>query len=523
MENTKNWDEIIAEKDARIAELEALVKHYEELFHLAQHRRFCASSEKTNVNQLSYFYNESEVDAAPLSEEPEYEEIRYKRRKRKGKRKDDLSSLPVETINYTLPEDERICPEHNIPLHVMGHEKRQELKVIPARVVVVEHCQEVYSCRVCEKESDHVTIMKAPVPAPVIRGSLASPSAVAHIMTQKFVMCSPLYRQELEWGWFGVRLSRQTMSNWVIKCAFDWLTVIYVKLRIKLLESEILHADETTLQVLCELNRAAQTRSYMWLYRTSGDAVNPVVLYEYQETREAVHPQTFLAGFKGYVHTDGYQVYHSLIAVIIVACWSHMRRKFEDALKVMPAADRKGSNAQKGEAYCTRLFDFERKYAKLTAEERYEKRQVESKPVAEEFFAWAGSIRALPKSLLGEALTYAANQREWLMNVYLDGRLELSNNRAERSIKPFVTGRKNWLFCNTPNGADASAIVYSIIETARENGLKPFEYLKYLLEKLPNITTSEVDALGPWSEEIPEHIKMPTAIKEQETDGKKVS
>jgi len=197
-----------------------------------------------------------------------------------------------------------------------------------------------------------------------------------------------------------------------------------------------------------------------------------------------------------------------------------MRRRFEDALKVMPASERKGSSAAKGEMLCNRLFDFERKYIELSPEERYRKRIIESKPVAEDFFAWVSSLAVLPKTKLGEALTYAVNQRGWLMNVYLDGRLELSNNRAERSIKPFVMGRKNWLFCNTPNGANASAIVYSIIETAKENGLKPFEYLKFLFEKMPNISTSRIDTLLPWGEEMPEYCRMPKIIKKDSFNGK---
>ena len=514
------WEEIVAQKDARIAELEALVKHYEEQFRLSQRRRFGASSEKTLINQMSYLFDEAEATADAQADEPELEEIIYKRRKQKGKRDEDLSALPVEVVEHTLPEEKQICPECGEPLHTMGHDVRRELEIIPAQVKVVEHHQAVYSCRHCEKNSDHVPVTKALMPEPVIKGSIASASAVAHIMTQKFVMYSPLYRQEQEWGRYGVPLSRQTMANWVIRCSDDWLAHIYEKLRLKLLQSELLHCDETKLQVLKEPDRAAQTMSYMWLYRTSGDAVNPVILYEYQQTRAAIHPQTFLVGFKGYIHTDGYQAYHTLADVIIVGCWSHMRRKFEDALKVMPVADRRGSIAAKGEAYCNRLFDFERKYEGLESEERHRKRLTESKPVAEEFFSWANTIAALPKSKLGEALTYAAGQREWLMNVYLDGRLELSNNRGERSIKPFVMGRKNWLFCNKPSGAKASAIVYSVIETAKENNLKPFEYLKFLFEKLPNSTFSEIDSLLPWGDKIPENCKMPNVIGVQ-PNGKK--
>jgi transposase len=521
MDNTVKWQEIIAEKEIRIAELEALVKYYEEQFRLAQYRRFGASSEKTQyLNQISYF-NEAEEVADPEAEEPELdiEEINYTRRKRKGKRDEDLSALPVEVIEHTLPEEEQICPGCDNAMHVIGHDVRRELKIIPAQAAVVEHRRAVYSCRECEKMSEVVPFVKAEMPAPVISGSLASPSAVAYIMTEKFVMFSPLYRQEQNFKRYGIPLSRQTMANWVIRCSEDWLSHIYERLRLELLKASVIHGDETTLQVLREPDRAAQTKSYMWLYRTSGDAARHVVIYEYQQTREACHPQEFLNGFGGYVHCDGYQAYHKLEGVIAIGCWAHMRRYFENALKVMPVAERKGSKAAKGEAFCNKLFKLERTYSKLSAEDRCERRLAESKPVAEQFFAWASSVAALPKTKLGEALVYAVNQKKWIMNFYLDGRLELSNNRGERSIKPFVQGRKNFLFSNTPNGAQSSAVVFSIIETAKENGLKPFEYLEFLLEKLPNTTTGGIDALLPWSDIIPSHCKMPKAKKGRKEDA----
>ena len=240
----------------------------------------------------------------------------------------------------------------------------------------------------------------------------------------------------------------------------------------------------------------------------------PVALYDYRETRHHKHPEAFLEGFKGYLHTDGYAGYHLLPGVTVVGCWAHMRRKFDEALKTVAQDRRPGSPAQQGQDFCNRLFALEREYENLTAGERFVRRQDESKPLAEAFFAWAGRLqqersgRALPKSVLGAALKYACDQRLWLMNVYLDGRLEISNNRAERSIKPFVMGRKNWLFCNTPKGARASAVVYSVIETAKENGLKPFEYLKFLFEAMPNATTGQIDLLLPWGSAVPQRCKV---------------
>ena len=209
----------------------------------------------------------------------------------------------------------------------MGRETRRELKLIPAQAVIVEHVQYVYSCRECEKNACGVPIVKAPMDEPVIKGSFASPEAVAHIMTQKYVSGVPLYRQEQEFERNGIGLSRQTMSNWIVKCSQDWLEPIYDALHEMLCKQKILHADETTLQVLHEPGKAAQTDSFMWLYRTSGDAEMPVVLYDYQPDRKAKRPAEFLKGFKGYLHTDGYSGYHGLPdEVIIVGCWAHARR-----------------------------------------------------------------------------------------------------------------------------------------------------------------------------------------------------
>jgi len=297
------------------------------------------------------------------------------------------------------------------------------------------------------------------------------------------------------------------MANWMVKASTDWLEPIYERLRTELLKNEALHADETTVQVLREPGRKAVTESYMWLYRTGGDTLKPVALYNYQQTRSSSHPKRFLSGWKGYLHTDGYSGYHSLPDVIPVGCWAHMRRKFDEALKGMEPKEIENSAAGKGLDFCNRLFDLERDFKELTPAERLKARLELSRPIADRFFAWIGALNPLPKTLLGKAAHYALDQRKYLMNVYLDGRLELSNNRAERSIKPFVMGRKNWLFCNTPKGAHASSVIYSVIETAKENGLKPFEYLKFLFETMPNTTTDKIDSLLPWSGSLPPECK----------------
>lgn len=510
LEKDKETAEIAALKN-RITELESLVSFYEEQFRISKHRQFGASSEKSEheSDQLSLF-NEVEVNADVFVAEPELVEIEKHYRKIRRSAGDRLpSDLPVEVVEHELPAEEQICPDCGGAMHVMGRETRRELKIIPAQVKVVEHKQCVYSCRHCESHSDHTPILKANMPEPVIRGSYASPEAVAHIMTQKFVMGVPLYRQEQEWNRNGIMLSRQTMSNWLIRCAEDWLKPIYGRLHSHLCEREVIHGDETTMQVLHEQGKKAQSKSYMWLYRTSGDTDEPIVLYDYQPDRKAIHPETFLSGFKGYIHADGYEGYHSLPSnFIVVGCWAHARRKFDEALKGLKKELQKGSTAETGIWYCNLLFRLESKYAKYTAEERYEARMRYSLPLAEDFLLWANSVRVLPKSLVGIAVSYFIGQWQYLKNVFLDGRLEFSNNRAERSIKPFVIGRKNWLFANTPNGASASSLIYSIIETAKENHLKPFDYLVFLLQNMPNATTGKLDDFLPWSVSIPASCRI---------------
>jgi len=310
-------------------------------------------------------------------------------------------------------------------------------------------------------------------------------------------MAVPLYRQEKDWERQGIKLTRQTMSNWLLRATEDWLVPIYDALKVEMLANhDTLHADETTLQVLHEPGKSPQSKSYMWLYRTSGytnkgdKTTFHIVLYEYQPGRHAKYPAKFLQGYKGYLHADGYEGYHALPRdIAIVGCFQHASRKFDEALKSLPPDARKGSDAEKGKLFCVKLFELERSFAEagLSPKERFDKRQSLSKPLMDEFYAWLKTVRALPKMPLGAAKRYALDQRIYLERYLLDARLDISNNRAERSIKPFVIGRKNFLFANTPRGARASAVLYSIIETAKENGLNPHKYLTFIFQKAPSL------------------------------------
>jgi len=490
--------------------LQQQVDYLLEQVRLARRRQFGASSEKSEYDQINLF-DEAEAYAMPLAAEPELCEVEKHARRKRRKQSDRLpEDLPVEIVEHVLPEEEQACPVCEKPLHVMGKETvRRELKLIPAKAVIVEHVRYTYACRNCEKTGTDVPVIKAPMSEPVMKGSFASPEAVAHLMTQKFVLGVPLYRQEQDWARQGILLSRQTMSNWLIRCSKAWLEPIYELLKQRLVTREVLHADETTVQVLREPGKAAQSNSYMWLYRTSGDAEHPIVLYEYQPDRKKQRPKDFLNGFKGYLHTDGYAGYHSLPEEItVVGCWAHARRKFEEALKLVPQGKRGNSGPLIGKQFCDRLFAMEKEWAEFSPKERLEKRQELAMPVLDEFSAWLK--RQYPtKSAFGKAVSYTQDQWVYLVRYLLDGRLEISNNRAERSIKPFVISRKNFLFANTPGGAKSSAVIFSMIETAKENGLNPYEYLRFLFQALPNRKEKPLEDFLPGSDRLPKKCYAP--------------
>jgi len=507
------WKEKYEASETRRLELEALVLYYEEQFRLYKYRQFGASSEKTPLADQLCLFGELVDEQSTTDSEEKYEVITYKRKKARRKRADDFSRLSVECVNvHEIPEGERICHKCGGPAHKITTIIHKTVKIIPAKAVIVEDHQDVYGCRNCEKNSDSgVPIINAPMPEPVIRKSFASPSSVAYIMTQKYVFGLPLYRQEQMFIFLGFTLSRQTMCNWIIRCAQDWLIHIYNRMKTLLLSREILHADESVLQVLHEPGKTPQSLSYMWLYRTSRDTDQHIVIFEYQPSREGEHAIAFLKGFSGFLHVDGFLGYRKLPDdIILIGCWVHMRRKWEDAYKVIPEDLRNGSTVtEKGLNYIGQFFELEKKFADLSDAKRYTARLEKSKPLTDSFFEWVASLNVLPKSALGTAVTYTLNQRPFLENIYLDGRLEATNNRAERSFKPYVIGRKNWLFADTVDGANANAICYSVLESAKENHLKPFEYLEFLFTKLPNCSWNEIDDFLPWSASLPEYCWAP--------------
>ena len=479
----------------------------------------CPKSEQAEqmvMDQLSLTYNELEAYAFGTKAATE-KQIAVKAYERKRQSGNVLDVVPdgtrTEVVEHRLPENELTCSSCGSKLVEIGKEVRRTLQMKPAEFWAREDVYYTYACKNCEQETGEANIVKAAKEPTLLTGSFASAEAVAYLATQKFVMYSPLYRLEQDFGRQGLKLSRQTMANWLLNVSEKWLQPVYDTLHEQLCRESVLHADETTLQVLKEPGRTATSKSYMWLYRTSGCAKQAIVLYEYQPTRKAEHAETFLRGFSGWLYADGYQGYHKLPGnICVVGCWAHARRKFDEALSALPQEKREGSPAAAGECYCSRLFKMEQAFAELTPEERYEKRLEQGKPVLDALLSWANEMKGktTPKSTLGKAIHYLLEQWPYLTRYLEDGRLELSNNRAERSIKPFVMDRKNWLFANTPGGAQASAVIYSLIETAKENDLDPYRYLLWVLRNAPGLSEADVA----WAEKLlpasaPEECYMP--------------
>jgi len=511
------FNELPPDVASYISHLEQRVDQLTEMFQKLQKMQFGQSSEKAKYvlgdpNQMSLF-NEAEVCADESAPEPEL--VQAHTRKPKRTKEELARDLPVKKTVIEIPEDERVCDICEEALEQIGEELvRRELNIIPAQVYVEEIYCVTYGCRPCLKETDEANIIKAPVPEPVVKRGLASPSSVAHVLYQKFVNAMPLYRQEEDWKNQGLNISRATLANWVIYVCIHWFTPLYDLLKTYLIASPVDHADETVIQVLKEDGKTPQSESRMWVYATGNTGVPPVILFEYQPSRSGEHAKRFLAGFKGYLVTDGYIGYSKVPDVTHCGCWQHMRSKWVDAL---PKTKDKEGASLKGFNFCERLFALERIFADMTPDKRFEERLKLSKPILDEYFAWVETLNPLSSSKLGEAVTYARNQRAPLSSFLLDGRIEISNNRAENAIRPFCVGRKNWLFSATIHGAQSSAIAYSIIESAKANGLNPYQYLLHLLTELPSvITKGQIDRLPeflPWAAELPERCRKETIPK----------
>lgn len=511
----------MSDKDAYIVHLENTIKDLQnqvsnltEMVLLLRKEKFGPSSEKTKTQvegQLSLF-NEAEIEANQNAEEPLI--IRkgcvYNKNK-KTSREELLKDIEIEEIPCMIHPDDMCCDFCGTTLKEIGFVKvRDELEYVPAKVKILRYMQQACECPNCKHKGKPV-IRKAYAPKSVLNHSLASPSSVARVMYQKYVNSIPLYRQEKDWEQIGIGLSRATMANWIIRSCEDHLMPVVNHLQKELLKRDIIHCDETPVQVLKEEGKKPQTKSYMWLYRSGNDGKSPIVLFDYQPSRNGDHAATYLKDFNGYVHSDGYSGYNKLSGITRVGCWAHLRRKFVEAIPTKKASDGTLTSAEIGRQYCDKLFAIEDSLKDLSPEERFRNRLELEKPVLEAFWCWLDSLTVLKGSALGKAVTYAQNQKPYMENFLLDGRCSISNNAAENAIRPFTVGRKNWLFADTPKGAKASAAIYSLIETAKANGLNVFAYLQHLLIYMPDAEwqqhPEELDDLMPWAPEVQEQCK----------------
>ena len=473
---------------------------------------FGRSSEKSSSfpGQLSLF-NEAELeqDAQSLSEEEQESvtEKPVKSRKRKTTMEEKFAGLKVKKVLVDLSDAEKVCSDCGAPLEKIGEEfLKREFHFIPARGKIIEYYSVNYKCPVCSGQKELPVIVKGKDGRPHMIHGMASASTVAWVMYQKYVNCIPLYRQEADFKTqLGVSISRGTMANWIISNAADFFTPMFDHFHRTLLQRAFLMADETPVQVLKEPDRRAQTKSYMWVFRTGEDTGPPVILYHYSETRAGDTAVNFLEDFDGYLMCDGYSGYNKVKKAKRTSCWAHVRRYLIDAVPRGKQFDYTQPAVQ-GLKYVQELFELEDKiHAKYTDPDDIKKARLEHElPRLEGFWSWLDRQAPVRNSRLDKAVTYIWNRKPYLATYLEDGRCSFSNNASERSIKPFVMGRKNWLFSDTPEGANASSLVYTMVETAKANGVNPYHYLAFLLEKYPSslMTEKELEALAPWNEEV---------------------
>jgi len=452
-------------------------------------RTFGTSADKLKflATQPSLFNEGEQVsDATPEVEESEKLSQVSAHKRKKGGRRALPEDLPRVTVVYDLPENEKVCCECDQPMERIGVDTTEKLEYVPATIRVVVHERPKYGCKQCECAPKQASPEPQAIPK-----SIATASLLSHVLVSKFIDATPLYRQEQQWKRLGIEISRALLSNWVVKCG-DLLFILWLMMREDLRCAPLVQADETRLQVLKEPGRSFDQQSYMWLFQ-SGPPKKRIILYHYAPTRAGGVPTTMLGDvFHGYLQTDGYSGYHDICSrtgVTGVGCWAHARRKFVDAGKIV----QKRGLAHDAVAMIAMLYAVEKQAKEMSDVDRHALRLEKAKPVLDKFKAWLDEHqkRVIPKSALGKAITYARN--EWArLTAYLeDGRIEIDNNAAERSIKPFVIGRKNWLFCNATSGASASAVIYSLLQSAKANALPVSDWMTYVLKELPKCTTDE--------------------------------
>lgn len=499
---------------ARMMENQELIM---EQISVLRQQRFGRHSEKMDVidGQISLFFNEPEAEAAEPgsgAREPELEEVVIHRKKRKkGKREDDLKDIPVTVVEHTISEDELKAAFPDGKYKRLPDEVYKRLEFHPASFEVMEHHVAVYA------GMDNETIVKAGRPEDLLRDSIVTPSLEAAVINGKYVNSLPLYRMEQEFKRNDVNINRQNMANWTIQCADRCLAVLYDHLHTLLYGYHVLQADETPVEVTKD-GRPAGSKSYMWICRTGKDYKEAIVLHEYQKDRKADHPEEFLDGFQGVCITDGYQAYHSLekktSGLTIAGCRAHARRRYAEALTAIRDKEkRRGTLAYDALKQIGAIYKLDNELAGMEPAERQHRRQLELKPLTDAYFAWVKTHQGEvpPKSQTGKAFAYSINQEKYLRVFLDDGEVPLDNNASESALRGFCIGKHNWRLIDTVRGAKSSAVIYSITETAKANGLKVYEYVEHLLTEIPkhmdDTDLSFLDDLLPWSPNLPEQCR----------------
>ena len=515
-------------------QLDALNENIERLIEqvrIANSHRFGRHTETLSSieGQLSFF-DEAESLCDLSAPEPEPEEVLLPKqsRKKKGQRDINLKEFPEEILPpYSVSEEQLDDFYGKGNWRRMPDETYKRLRHEPESWTVEIHTVEVY----VGTDGDHQDeFLRGERPKDLLRNSIVTPSLLASILNVKYVNSSALNRIEQEFARNGVNISRQTMSNWIIKCADKYFVPFVERMKQELLTLPVTQSDETPTQVLSDSDRP-NSKCYMWVHR-SGEfyTKRPIVIYEYQKGRDHHKPMEFYKDYKGFLVTDGLEQYHlldkKLPDVTNANCWAHARRDFADAVK---AADKKDSPAVRNSIAYQALekigefYNADTQLKELTSKERLQKRQEIIRPLVEDFFSWVkkqvAECAVPPKTRTGQGLQYIINQEQYLKVFLTDGDVPIDNSASERAIRTFCIGKKNWMFHNSANGASASALVYSISETAKLNNLRPYYYFKYILTELPklsdekgNIDSAKLDYLMPWSESLPEECRKPRRL-----------
>lgn len=481
---------------------------------------FGSSSEKgaCDIPGQMNLFNEAESEMDPAAETSDQlaatekpEKAEKPDRKKRSTNEERFKGIPVKKVMLEPDATDLTCSKCGGEMVPIGTEfVRRELKIIPARATVIEYYSVNYACKSCRQNDVTPTIIKGKDGKAHMMYGMASASTVALVVYQKFCNGMPLYRIEQDLGRLGAKISRATLANWVIKNSEAFFAPMYDFFRRKLLERDFAMADETPVQVLHEPERRAQTKSYMWLFRSGEDGDFPIIIYKYSETRAGDTAVDFLDGFRGYLMCDGYSGYNKVKTAKRLACWAHIRRYLIDAIPKGKQLDY-AQPAVQGVMYTNQLFDIEDKIRQKykTFDAIKEARLKQEKPIIEGFLSWLERQNPIRNSRLDKAVTYIRNRKDYLASYLDDGRCSFSNNLSENCIRPFVVGRKGWLFCDTPAGAQASAMAYTMVETAKANKVNVYHYLTFLFDHQPNaqMTDEELEQLAPWNEDVKAEIQ----------------